>query len=136
MSALTDAAFEHCQLIGAVPVDLSTNDARWTRAQGLVAAAAARARNHIRLTDAEILALSEDIRSSLAAVIGEMAAVRLQFNAAPSTDGNSQEGFYASSLLQPRFKRDLDDLFRPHSRAFTIVPSNEPSSCRPYDVTL
>lgn len=136
MSALTEQAFVELGNIGAIPVNTSQADVKWERARGLVEAAAMRVRQYIGLDDAAILGLSDDLQGCLAVVIAEIASVRLQFSAAPSTEGYTAEGYFASMILQPRFRRELDDLFRPlNGGSISIVLERDEDSSffRPYD---
>lgn len=143
MSATTDLAFERLSAVGAIPVNTSPSDAKWERARQLIDMAYEQVIAYLAQYDvttaAAVDALSANLRGVIATVLAEMAASRLQYNAAPSTEGYIPEGLM-SSLMAPRHKRALDMAFRgvagdPASVSIVVTRDEDSSWLRPYDLS-
>jgi hypothetical protein len=136
MANVTELAFDRLAAVGAIPVGTSQQDPRWERARTLIDMAYEQALSYLSKTDDDIAELSEQLRGVVATVLAEMAASRLQYNAAPSTDAYIPEGLM-TSLMAPRHKRALDAAFRPTSGAASLVVSRDEQSSwlSPYSQT-
>lgn len=138
MSATTELAFDRLSAVGAIPVNTSQSDAKWERARLLIDMAYEQVLAYLGLSGDDVDDLSDQLRGVIATVLAEMASSRLQYNAAPSTDGYIPEGLM-SSLMAPRHKRALDNAFRPlNGGTISIVMERDEDSSwfRPFDPDL
>jgi hypothetical protein len=137
VSATTELAFDRLNAVGAIPVNTSPADPKWERARLLIDMAYEQVLSYLNLTEATVAELSDQLRGVIATVLAEMASSRLQYNAAPSTEGYIPEGLM-SSLMAPRHKRALDAAFRQaNGGSISIVVERDESSSwlSPYIVT-
>lgn len=130
MSATTLLAMQRLEALGANALYTSLNDPRRARAEMLVDMAAEQVLAYINLDDDGIAALTVQLQGIVATAVAEAASSRLQYPAAPSSDGFIMPDGMVSIMLPRRVKRLLDDHFRPANAGSIslVVERDEDSS--------
>lgn len=123
------ATLDDLSAIGAIPETVLGDTPLARRATRLLEIAQAQVLLYIGETEDTILALDDDnTRLSLIAIIAEVASSRLQYNAAPSTDGYVLPEGLVSSLLQRRHYRALNRMFASGASTSITIERDDNSS--------
>jgi len=105
------ATLEDLAALGAVPLNLNPADEESKRAERLLELASGQALAYLRVDDEAtfVASLTAAETTSLAAIVAEAAAARLNVSAAPSTDPYAEPmGGLVSALLNRRHYRAID----------------------------